>query len=134
MDGLRQPLATVIGRPPKRYLTEWRLTCAARLLRETDTPLAAITRRVGYSTEFALGHAFRRQFDVPPGRLRATGQLPCGLTGGPAAAIAQRAVGPMPSLARGMVRVRRAAVWPRRSRAAGRRRVRGTSSAAASLT
>ena len=64
---------TVVGRPPKRYLTEWRLSCAARLLRDTDAPLAAIARRVGYSTEFALSHAFRREYGMPPGRFRRTG-------------------------------------------------------------
>ncbi|MCS7482459.1 AraC family transcriptional regulator [Umezawaea endophytica] len=65
---------TAVGRPPKRYLTGWRLSCAARLLRETDAPLASIARRVGYSTEFALSHAFRRQYGVPPGRFRALGR------------------------------------------------------------
>jgi AraC-like DNA-binding protein len=63
----------VLGLPPKRYLTEWRLAYAARLLRETDAPLAAIARRVGYSTEFALSNAFRREYGIPPGRFRMTG-------------------------------------------------------------
>ncbi|MET0493453.1 MAG: AraC family transcriptional regulator [Actinoplanes sp.] len=64
---------TGTGRPPKRYLTEWRLSCAARLLRETDAPLATIARRVGYATEFALSHAFRREYGIPPGRFRVAG-------------------------------------------------------------
>ena len=64
---------TVAGQPPKRYLTEWRLSCAARLLRDTDAPLAAIARRVGYSTEFALSLAFRRDYGISPGRFRVAG-------------------------------------------------------------
>jgi AraC-like DNA-binding protein len=60
----------VAGQPPIRYLTSWRLGQGARLLRETDAPLAAIARQVGYSTEFAFATAFRRQYGVSPGRFR----------------------------------------------------------------
>jgi AraC-like DNA-binding protein len=49
------------------YLIGWRLSFAARLLRETQAPLAAIARRVGASTEFAFANAFRREYNVPPG-------------------------------------------------------------------
>jgi AraC-like DNA-binding protein len=66
------------GRPPKRYLTTWRLSCAARLLRETDAPLAAVARRVGYSTEFALSHAFTRAYGIPPGQFRVGAQVTAG--------------------------------------------------------
>jgi AraC-like DNA-binding protein len=60
----------LVGRPPIRYLTDWRLNCAAKTLRETDEPLAAIARQVGYSTEFAFSAAFRREYGVSPGRFR----------------------------------------------------------------
>ncbi|MCD5354716.1 AraC family transcriptional regulator [Kineosporia mesophila] len=69
---------TVTGQPPKRYLTGRRLADAARLLRETDTPLSAIARRVGYSTEFALSNAFRREYGIAPGRFRAEAALSAG--------------------------------------------------------
>ncbi len=59
-----------MGTPPMKYVTDWRLDCAARLLRETDAPLAAIARRVGYATEFAFAGAFRREYGVSPGRYR----------------------------------------------------------------
>jgi AraC-like DNA-binding protein len=58
------------GKPPRAYLTELRLAYGARLLRESDAPLAAIARRVGYSTEFAFGGAFRREYGISPGRFR----------------------------------------------------------------
>ncbi|MFI1408514.1 AraC family transcriptional regulator [Streptomyces sp. NPDC020707] len=61
---------SVVGKPPMTYLRQWRLSCAARLLRETDASLAAIARQVGYSTEFAFAGAFRREYGVPPGRFR----------------------------------------------------------------
>jgi AraC-like DNA-binding protein len=58
------------GKPPATYLTGWRLTVGARLLRETSAPLAAIARQVGYATEFAFANAFRREYGVSPGRFR----------------------------------------------------------------
>jgi AraC-like DNA-binding protein len=58
------------GAPPRAYVTRTRLALGARLLRESDAPLAAIARRVGYSTEFAFGGAFRREYGVSPGRFR----------------------------------------------------------------
>ena len=60
----------LIGQPPLAYLTWWRLTLAARYLRETPQPLAAIASRVGYTSEFAFGRAFRREFHVSPGAYR----------------------------------------------------------------
>ncbi|MFC4472300.1 AraC family transcriptional regulator [Streptomyces xiangluensis] len=62
--------SALVGQPPMAYLTGWRLTYAARLLRETDAPLAAIAHQVGYSTEFAFGAAFRREYGISPGRFR----------------------------------------------------------------
>ncbi|HUQ56064.1 AraC family transcriptional regulator [Lentzea sp.] len=63
---------TAVGQPPMTYVTGWRLSRAAQLLRETDASLARIAPRVGYSTEFALSAAFRREYGVSPGRFRAT--------------------------------------------------------------
>ena len=60
----------LVGRPPLAYLTWWRMTVAARLLRTTDAPVDAIARRVGYSSQYTFAHAFRRQFGSPPGRYR----------------------------------------------------------------
>ncbi|MFF5451403.1 AraC family transcriptional regulator [Streptomyces sp. NPDC012950] len=59
-----------VGRAPMTYLTWWRLTRAAALLRNGTEPLAAVARRVGYGTPYALSHAFRREFGVTPGRYR----------------------------------------------------------------
>jgi AraC-like DNA-binding protein len=66
----------VVGKPPMAYLIGWRLSCAARLLRETDASLAAIARQVGYATEFAFAGAFRREYGVPPGRFRSANAAP----------------------------------------------------------
>lgn len=60
----------VVGQSPAAYLTWWRLNAAARVLSHSDAPLAAVAHQVGYSSEFAFAHAFRRYFEVPPGRFR----------------------------------------------------------------
>jgi len=66
----------LVGQPPMTYLTGWRLTYGARLLRETPAPLATVARQVGYSSEFAFGGAFRRRYGVSPGRFRALEAVP----------------------------------------------------------
>jgi AraC-like DNA-binding protein len=59
------------GQPPMAYVTAWRMTVAARLLREQAGPLREIARRVGYDSEFAFARAFKRAVGHPPGRYRA---------------------------------------------------------------
>ncbi|QLY31486.1 AraC family transcriptional regulator [Nocardia huaxiensis] len=61
---------TMIGEPPLAYLTRWRLTTAARLLREDDLPVAVIATRTGYTSEFAFAKAFKREYSLPPGQYR----------------------------------------------------------------
>ncbi|WP_406186699.1 AraC family transcriptional regulator [Streptomyces sp. NBC_01006] len=68
---LARRFTALVGRPPMAYLTWWRLTYAATLLRDTPDPLAAIARRVGYGTPYAFSHAFSREFGTTPGRYRA---------------------------------------------------------------
>ncbi|MEU8898774.1 AraC family transcriptional regulator [Nocardia sp. NPDC048505] len=65
-----QRFTDLVGEPPLTYLGWWRMTTAGRLLRETDAPLSAIARRVGYTSEFAFAKAFKREYGTPPGRFR----------------------------------------------------------------
>ncbi|MEE6257192.1 AraC family transcriptional regulator [Plantactinospora sonchi] len=69
--------AALLGQPPLTYLTWWRMTLAARLLRESDVPLNVVAARVGYRSEFAFGTAFKRRYGTAPGRYRrsAPGQV-----------------------------------------------------------
>jgi AraC-like DNA-binding protein len=60
----------LVGRPPLAYLTWWRMTVAARTLRESDATVAVVARLVGYSSEFAFATAFRREHGCAPGRYR----------------------------------------------------------------
>jgi AraC-like DNA-binding protein len=63
---------TLVGQPPMTYLTQWRMTTAARLLRETDKPVAQVAGAIGYGSAFAFTKAFRREHDTTPGNYRAT--------------------------------------------------------------
>lgn len=67
---LARRFTALVGRPPMAYLTWWRLTRAAALLRDTSDPLATVARRVGYASPYALSHAFRREFGTTPGQYR----------------------------------------------------------------
>ncbi|WP_407288986.1 AraC family transcriptional regulator [Streptomyces sp. BP-8] len=62
--------AALVGEPPMAYLTRWRMTTAARLLRESDNPLIAVAAQAGYSSEFAFAKAFKREYGLAPGGYR----------------------------------------------------------------
>lgn len=56
----------LVGEPPIAFLTHWRLALAADLLRDSGNTIAAVARRVGYSTPFALSSAFKRAYGMSP--------------------------------------------------------------------
>src|SRR5690606_8317051 len=56
----------LVGETPMGYLTSWRLTLAADLLREPGTTIGAVAARVGYGSAFSLSTAFKRHFGVSP--------------------------------------------------------------------
>lgn len=68
---LARRFTSLVGRAPMTYLTWWRMSRAAALLRDSTDSLDTIARKVGYSTPFALSHAFNRAFGTTPGRYRA---------------------------------------------------------------
>ena len=63
---LARRFTELVGEPPMSYLTGWRLTLAADLLREPNTTLAAVAHQVGYGTPFALSAAFKRVHGISP--------------------------------------------------------------------
>ncbi|WP_432589019.1 AraC family transcriptional regulator [Streptomyces sp. HD1123-B1] len=68
---LARRFTALVGEPPMAYLTGWRLSLAADLLREPDATLASVARRVGYGGAFALSAAFKRERGVSPREHRA---------------------------------------------------------------
>jgi AraC-like DNA-binding protein len=63
---LARTFTGLVGEPPMAYLTEWRLTLAADLLREPGTTIGAVARKVGYGSSFALSAAFKRVRGISP--------------------------------------------------------------------
>ena len=61
----------LLGRPPIRYLTEWRLNLATGLLRTSDLGVGQVALRVGYTSEEAFSRAFKRAFGQAPAHWRA---------------------------------------------------------------
>jgi AraC-like DNA-binding protein len=62
--------AALVGAPPMRYLTGWRMQLAQEKLRETTQSVAQIAYDVGYEAEEAFTRAFKRQFGMPPATWR----------------------------------------------------------------
>lgn len=60
----------LVGMPPIRYLSHWRLQLAAVRLRECPRAIAQIAYEVGYESEAAFSRAFKQAFGVTPGRWR----------------------------------------------------------------
>lgn len=57
---------TLIGEPPMRYLTTWRMQCAGQRLRESHASVSQVASEVGYESEAAFHRAFKREFGVSP--------------------------------------------------------------------
>ena len=60
----------LVGMPPIRYLTHWRLQMAKEKLRGARQNIAQIAHAVGYDSEVAFNRAFKREFGEPPARWR----------------------------------------------------------------
>lgn len=65
-SGFVQRFTSLVGKPPLRYLTGLRMQLARRRLRDSDAPVDAIARALGYSTGSAFTAAFRREIGVSP--------------------------------------------------------------------
>jgi AraC-like DNA-binding protein len=62
--------AALVGQPPMRYLTGWRLQTAKLTLRESRPTIAQLAYSVGYESEEAFSRAFKREFGLSPAHWR----------------------------------------------------------------
>jgi AraC-like DNA-binding protein len=60
----------LVGEPPLKYITSWRMQLARNWLRGTNMGLSEIVDRLGYSSEDAFKRAFKREVGIPPGTYR----------------------------------------------------------------
>ncbi len=56
----------VAGVAPLTYLTEWRMHLAERALREENISVATLAQSLGYTSESAFSHAFKRVVGISP--------------------------------------------------------------------
>jgi AraC-like DNA-binding protein len=61
---------TVLGVAPLTYLTEWRMRLAEKALRDDGTSVATLAQSLGYASEAAFSHAFKRVTGSAPNRYR----------------------------------------------------------------
>ncbi|WP_127934114.1 helix-turn-helix transcriptional regulator [Nonomuraea polychroma] len=71
-----QRFTALVGQPPLGYLTDWRMTIAADLLRDTQQTVA---HQVGYSDPFAFSVAFKRASGRTPSAWRGSCQQGYGI-------------------------------------------------------
>jgi len=57
---------SVAGEAPLTYLARWRMRLAEQALRREDVPLATLADTLGYASESAFSHAFKRIVGVSP--------------------------------------------------------------------
>lgn len=69
-SALHERFVAFTGLPPMQYLTNWRIQCGARLLRETPGNVADIAQQVSYDSEAAFSRAFKRATSLPPATWR----------------------------------------------------------------
>jgi len=65
----------LVGKPPMRYLTQWRLQLAAVRLRESPRATVQIANEVGYESEAAFSRAFKKAFGLTPSAWRHGGEI-----------------------------------------------------------
>jgi len=56
----------LVGMPPNRYLTSWRMETAKLQLRETTKSVSQIAYMIGYESEEAFSRAFKREIGLAP--------------------------------------------------------------------
>lgn len=67
--------AAAVGEPPLRYLSRWRLTIAADLLRSGGLKVTEAAYRCGYASDAAFSRAFKAHFGYAPSEAKSQ-QLP----------------------------------------------------------
>ena len=58
------------GKTPGQYLLQARLESARELLIQTQLPIELVAHQVGFSSQSALTHAFKRAYQQTPGQVR----------------------------------------------------------------
>jgi AraC-like DNA-binding protein len=60
----------LIGTPPMHYLANWRMQVATEKLRNSSASLAQVAEMIGYESEAAFSHAFKKAVGAAPATWR----------------------------------------------------------------
>jgi AraC family transcriptional regulator, alkane utilization regulator len=61
-----QRFCDLVGEPPMKYLTGWRMQLAKHFLLQPHLSLATVAEKVGYESDIAFSRAFKRYVGEPP--------------------------------------------------------------------
>ena len=67
---LAERFSELIGQPPMRYLTRWRIQLACRMLCDDGAKVSAVALDVGYRSEAAFSRAFKAMVGTSPATWR----------------------------------------------------------------
>ncbi|WP_082978422.1 AraC family transcriptional regulator [Mycobacterium sp. 1081908.1] len=67
---LTRRFAALTGQSPMAYVAAWRMSLAARRLRDDNATIRQIAQNIGYDSEFAFARAFKRATGTAPGQYR----------------------------------------------------------------
>jgi AraC-like DNA-binding protein len=67
---LAERFSDLVGVPPMKYLTKWRMQIASELLRGGGANVATVAFEVGYASEAAFSRAFKKMVGVSPSHWR----------------------------------------------------------------
>jgi AraC-like DNA-binding protein len=70
-SGLTKRFAELVGEPPIKYLTRWRLQLAKHLLLQPGNGNQQVANQVGYESEEAFSRAFKKYTGDPPASWKA---------------------------------------------------------------
>lgn len=69
-SGFSARFTQLVGEPPLKYVSRWRVHKATWYLRTSSAKIAVIARRVGYQSEVGLNRVFRKFTGKTPGSIR----------------------------------------------------------------
>jgi AraC-like DNA-binding protein len=67
---LAQRFRRLLGEPPMKYLSAWRMHLAKQMLRDRGDNIQAIAERIGYESQPAFNRAFKKATGRPPATWR----------------------------------------------------------------
>jgi AraC-like DNA-binding protein len=72
---LAERFTRLIGQPPMRYLTRWRIQLACRMLSDDSAKVSTVALDVGYQSEAAFSRAFKALVGTSPAGWRRRNRL-----------------------------------------------------------